>query len=398
MKKIFYLLPLALLCLASCSDDDNEVTAPANYEFERNGTSTVSFSGQTTRIKMATELISAMKDNSRSQESLQEMYANETATGGDANPYADADLNASTKSVRGKTAASIDFFFSNTSESAQIKADFDSWIEGQVNEVFPAWNQAASEGIAGQIADGSTARYVNAKGLEYDQAVGKSLIGALMIDQMLNNYLSTAVLDAGSNIADNDAKTNADGKDYTNMEHKWDEAFGYLFGATDNYEDAISTIGNDDSFLNKYLGRVNDDPDFEGIAQTIFDALKLGRAAIVANNYTVRDQQADIVKENISKLIAIRAVYYLQQGKLTLSSNKGGAFHDLSEGFGFVYSLRFTRKPGSNESYFTKSEVDGFIELLTVANGFWDVEPATLDLISRNIAAKFDFTLEEAAE
>ena len=54
-----------------------------------------------------------------------------------------------------------------------------------------------------------------------------------MADQMLNNYLGSAVLDAGTNTADNDAGTLADGKNYTTMEHKWDEGFGYLYGADD---------------------------------------------------------------------------------------------------------------------------------------------------------------------
>ena len=120
-------------------------------------------------------------------------------------------------------------------------------------------------------------------------------------------------------------------------------------------------------------------------------------------NYEVRDQQADVLKDKISEAIAIRAVYYLQQGKNGIPSDGnqsayGGAFHDLSEGFGFVYSLRFTRKSGSNEPYFTRSEVDGFINSLTTGNGFWDVTPQTLDDISESIAAKFDFTVAQAAE
>ena len=39
----------------------------------------------------------------------------------------------------------------------------------------------------------------NAGGLEYNQLVNKGLIGALMVDQMLNNYLSAAVLDEADN-------------------------------------------------------------------------------------------------------------------------------------------------------------------------------------------------------
>ena len=54
--------------------------------------------------------------------------------------------------------------------------------------------------------------------------------------------------------------------------------------------------------------------------------------------------------------------------------------------------------PDSDQPYFTKSEVDGFLtQLLTDGpNGFWDVKETTLDSISEAIAAKFDFTVAEA--
>jgi len=346
---------------------------------------------------MATELIIALTDFNQNTENLLEMYANETASGGDANPYNDDELNASSKSVKSKVAASADFFASNTTESAEIKADLQSWIEAQVAEVFPNKNIIASAGVAGQIADGSSVRYVNGQGLEYNQAVNKSLIGALIVDQICNNYLSPAVLDADNNIDLNNSGTVAEGETYTIMEHKWDEAYGYLFGKSANAADPLMTLG-DDNFLNKYLARVNGDADFEGIAEEIFEAFKLGRAAIVAADYKLRDEQAEIVKEKIATVVAVRAVFYLQQGKNALANNdNGGAFHDLSEGFGFVYSLRFLRRANSSSAYFSKEEVDGFINQLTEGNGFWDISDDTLDQISETIADKFSFTVSQAA-
>ncbi len=391
----------SVLFLASCDkDEDNDFTigVPETYSFERDGATTVSFSGQTTRIQMGQELISAMKDFGVSETTLLEMYANETADGTDANPFSDAALNESTKSIRSKTAASADFFSSNTVDAAAIKEDFASWISAQVNEIFPNENELAEAGKAGQIADGTSTRYVNAKGLEYNQAVNKGLIGALMADQALNNYLGTAVLDAADNRALNDAGIVADGKNYTTMEHKWDEAYGYLYGTSVNTADPNPTIGSDDSFLNKYIGRVEGDPDFAGIAEDIWEAFKMGRAAIVAGDYDVRDEQADIIREKVSTVIAVRAVYYLQQGKNGIEGgDMGAAFHDLSEGFGFVYSLQFTRQPNAASPYFSKAEVDKFIDdLYGATNGFWDVTPATLDAISEAIAAKFDFTVAQA--
>jgi hypothetical protein len=397
-----FLFVLAIVITTSCSEENTSTPAtkaPATYTFERNGQSTVSFTGQTTRIKMAEELASAMKNFSVSEERLLEMFRNEKLSGGDADPFSDAELNNATKSIKSKTAASRDYFSSNATAASLIKADFESWMAKQVAEVFPNQNVAAAPGVAGQIADGTATRYVNGQGLEYDQMVVKSLIGALMTDQVLNHYLSTSVLDEAGNRADNDADVPASGQNYTTMEHKWDEAYGYLYGTSQDPADPNATIGTDDNFLNKYIGRMENDPDFNGVAADIFDAFKLGRAAIVEKDYNLRDEQAQIIREKISEMIAVRAVYYLEQGKFALENQQiGTAFHDLSEGYGFIYSLQFTRRPDSGQPYFTKAEVDAFLtDLLDDGpNGLWDVEPATLSGMAEEIAARFSFSVEEA--
>jgi hypothetical protein len=396
MKKLFFYLTISSLFFMSCDKDDDPIVdpeptvAPATYTFLRDGVTTVYYSGQSTRIAMGQEFISALKDESKTEAQLDAMFDHQE---GDAD-FSDANLNASSKNIRSKTASSADLFSSNTTDATAIKNQFDSWISEQVSDVFPYWSDDASAGSAGKIqeAGGGSTRYVNGKGLELNQAINKGLIGGLMADQMLNNYLGTAVLDAGTNTVDNDEKTLSDGKNYTTMEHKWDEGFGYLYGA-DNQENP--TLGAD-SFLNKYLARVEGDPDFQGIAATIYDAFKLGRAAIVNNDYLTRDDQVDIIRENISKVIAIRAIYYLQQGKVNLGTDWASSFHDLSEGFGFVYSLQFTRKPGTNAAYFSTSEVNGFISTLTSGNGFWDITADQLDTMSNTIADRFGISVAQA--
>ena len=128
----------------------NPVTAPATYSFDRSGMTTVFFDGQTERLAMGGELSSAMLDFNKSLTDVQEMFANEDANGGDVDPFSNALLNASSKSIRSKTAASALYFSSNSAESAAIKSDFDGWINSQVTEVFPSQGQTASAGVPGQ--------------------------------------------------------------------------------------------------------------------------------------------------------------------------------------------------------------------------------------------------------
>lgn len=388
----------AMDCGGSCEPCEEAIDNPATYSFTRDGENTVSFSGQTTRLQMGEEIVAALLDPTTTAAALAAMYAH---VEGELN-FQDMALNASDKNMRSKTAASADFFSSNATDQALIRTDFDFWLAAQVNEIFPNWQVAATAGVAGQLPDGSATRYVNGQGLEYDQLWTKGLIGALAADQILNNYLSPAVLDAGSNIADNDADTLVAGEAYTDMEHKWDEAYGYVYGLNADATDPNADLGAD-SFLNKYIGRVEGDDDFAGIADEIFQAFKLGRAAIVAKQYDIRDAQAEIIKQKISEIIGIRAVFYLQQARPSLTAEipaYGTAFHDLSEGYGFIYSLQFTRKPNSNDPYFTKAEVDALlVDLMDDgANGLWDVEDATLETLAMDIAARFDFTLEAASE
>lgn len=391
---------LAIGLFASCEKEPDPVVinTPTSYEFSRDGKSTVSFSGQTARIGMATELVGELGSTENVTANLAlEMFRNADENGGDVNPYANADLNASTKSVKSKVSASKDIFDSNATESTAIRNLIESWITKKATEVNTNKNEIAQKGKAGQIADGSKARYVNAKGLEYNQAVAKTLIGALMLDQVVNNYLSDKVLDEGSNRTANDNGTVAEGKPYTTMEHKWDEAFGYVFGASANPKKPLEDLGSADAFLNKYIQKVNKDEDFNTIAKEIVDAFSLGRAAIVGKDYELRDKQVDILRKNLSKVVGVRAVHYLGQGANALEAgNFGSAFHDLSEGLGFVYSLRYARASGSSNTMFTKAEVDEFISKLTSGNGFWDLNKSVLDQMCEDIAAKFDFTVDQA--
>jgi hypothetical protein len=235
--------------------------------------------------------------------------------------------------------------------------------------------------------------------LEYNQAFNKGLIGALIVDQVLNNYLGSNRISNEDYIADNTSETLVAGKYYTTYEHHFDEAYGYVYGDKSiNGESPVTSEG--DKFLFKYIAKVNGDSDFSGIQDQIFQAFKLGRAAVVAKEYDVLSDAIEVLQYQISKVIGIRAVYYLQAGKRDLAEEAyASALHGLSEGYGFIYSLQFTRNPETDAPYFTFSEVNAMIAKLEIGNGFWDLtDGVVLDQISDEISAKFDFTTAQAAE
>lgn len=391
-RLLFSALSIASIAFTSCSSDDDHnigYEIPVSYTFERDGASTVSFGGQTTRILMLDELRTYIKTKENwplDATKLSNMYSNTDA------PFESADLNeATSKQLKSKTAASKDYFVNlngggSSAEQAAVREQFETWLSIAADaSLNGADDQVAGPGVAG-IAD--TKRLVDGNGLEIEQVMAKGLMGAVFVDQILNNYLSDVVLDEASNVENNDNDVVEEGKAYTTMEHKWDEAYGYIYGAGGG------------KYWDSYISQVDADTDFSGVRAAIDEAFIAGRAAIVNKDYKERDRQVAIIRENLSLVVAVRAVHYLQSGKANLTPDASVAFHALSEAYGFILSLRYTQNPSTNDPYLSKEEVDGMLEtLLGGTNGFWDVDHLNenLDTISQNIAEAFGFTVEAAA-
>ncbi len=408
----FLKLSITAAILASCGSDDNDaevapglvpgLEVPSTYVFvNEEGESTVDFSGQTTRLRQGIEILKDFTTFGTTQELLDGKFA-----GGEG--FIDATLNGS-KTIKSKVAETF-----SAVNQAEVRAVFDGYIEDQADILLEEFANAeavsvATVGNVGKLerAGGAGFRFVNANGLELNQAFNKGLIGALALDQIVNDYLTLT-----EGVAEQAANTGGllvEGKTYTDAEHHWDEAYGYLYGASD--EEVLANPNSRhleranvvDAFLYKYLQRAEEDADFKGIADEVFQAFKTGRAAIVANDYVESKRQADIIRRQLSEVIGIRAVFYIKEGvrRIGLGQaeiNNGNAFHDLSEGYGFVYSLQFTNDPTTGEAYFSPAEVKGFIERLDAENGFWTLADNTAELnaIADEIAARFNFTVEQA--
>ena len=355
---------------------------PEEYSFTRDGVSTVFYSGQTARLRMASELKSAMNNISYTQEQINNMFSSGTG-------FTDATLDASGKNVRGKTA---------TSPIAQstVRPLFDSWIEEFTTVVAPAVTAGttASSGVAGSYteADGSRTVKVTSKGFELNQVFSKGLIGALQVDQIINNYLSFSKLDGARE--DNDAgiyaytHPAATEASITKMEHYWDEGFGYLQGLDSQFKSGLGTAPNKDSAnLNYYLNKINGQDNEAGISDAIYNAFIAGRAAIVNKDYEERDKQAGIISAEISKVIGYKAHYYLVGGAEDITNGDwASALHALSEAYGFILGLQFT-KDSSGNPYMTNTEVNDLLSRLSAGDGgFWERTVEELNTIADEVA------------
>jgi len=392
--KIYYnsiKLLLASMLIAtnfSCSSDDdqvittpNEVIAPDTYVFERQGESTVSYGGQTARLDMAASLFGKLNDENVDGASLLQMF--EDGTGFTAEDGASQDqidainaLNSSGKKLGNKTAAYGD---------ASVQPKIAGFLTEYAENVSTNFNVDAAVGVSGSHTGfgGRTVR-INEKGMELNQVFAKSLIGALVMDQVAYGYLSEVKI--GDDV-DNDASALGAGE-YTTMEHHFDEGLGYVYGQESDITTASTPQGNGILF-NKYLKKVNESEE-PGLATEIYDAFKLGRAAIVASNSEVRDEQAEIVKTKMSRVILHKAAHYLRgaaEAKAAADVDYADYFHGLSEGYGFILSLQFTYD-ADGMNYFSHSEVETMLSTLESGNGFWDRTPSELDDMAAQIEAK----------
>ena len=341
---IFLITVFILSCESDNNIDTTNIVVPDSYEFTRDGETTVSFSGQTTRLNQAEELYSALNSNSATESGLDLMF---NGDGNGSAGFADESLNGTSKIIGSKTASST------LAGSATTKSRFDAMITDFAANVVPNWNTDASAGTAGAIStpDGASTYHLNPMGQEIDQLFFKGLIGAFTLDQIVNNYIHPNQLDSGSRIDDNDNDVLSGDNNYTDMEHKWDEGFGYLYGQEPDISVSGSTPGAvNGNLLMKYFEKVNDNYE-PGIAQVVYDAFIMGRTAIVNKDYSLRDQQADIIQVELSKVIGYYAIHYMNDYLSKMQSgNIAGAFHALSEAHGFILSLQFTNN-GNDETF-----------------------------------------------
>lgn len=309
--------------LMSCSDDsiDLVVETPETYEFTRNDQSTVSYPGQTDRLSHLEYIEDLLRDaNAGGQIDGQDLLDMFTNAGGDGGGHFGF---TSTKQLSDKT-----------SEGERII------LEGLMSDAGTAsvagnMGTTASNGIAGlltRVGSGSTI-LVNEKGQEFKELIEKGVMGATFYYQMTSVYLTDARI---GNQVNNE--TPVEGENYTDMEHHWDEAFGY-FGVPVDFSSNWPSERNDEtSFIGSYTrGR----DALTGSGDKLMNAFKKGRNAIVLGEYAVRDEQRDILYEELELVFAATAIHYLNAA-LAASGDPGEFHHTLTEAYGFIRGLSFS--------------------------------------------------------
>lgn len=303
----FLLLALIIVSIGCDKDDDDTLTydIPETYSFKN-----VDYSGQTQRLSMLNELKSYMTTANTlgvvlDADRMKAMYSNDADNANWSNTY-DA-----SKELKSKT-------------FELVQSDFEELMD----EMAAASQStvAGSEGVSGVIesADGTKKYLVGDDGVEHAQLIEKGLMGACFYHQATAVYFG----DDRMNV-DNEEITEGKG---TEMEHHWDEAFGYL-GVQIDFP--INTDGL--FFWGNYCNGRN---ELLGTNQAIMDGFLKGRAAISNGDLATRDEAIREVR-NAWELVTVGTALHYLNGGIANFEDMALRSHNLSEAIAFIYSLQF---------------------------------------------------------
>jgi hypothetical protein len=311
MKNYITILTVSLIVLlsnSSCQKTDNQsYTIPTTYNFEN-----VGYTGQTQRINMLKELATYTKSantagsNQLSAIAMINIYNNSNA------PFSDANLNTSGKQLKDKVATAM-------------QNEFENYMTAQETASLST-NQTAMANQAGIITsnDGLQSFLINENGVELAQIIEKGLAVACLYYQSTVVYLGETKINV-----DNKSVTVGIG---TNMEHHWDEAFGY-FGAPIDFPGNISNL----ELWAKYSNKVN---AVIGCNSKIMNAFLKGRAAITADDYDTRDAARETIKTEWEMILAAVAISYLNDAKDS-SADPALCYHYLTKAYAFIMGLKY---------------------------------------------------------
>ena len=312
---------LALNFDSLATEDDgsceyNQSNAPVSYNF-----SNASYDGQIDRLNMLKELETYLKtvnDGAVIDASLaKSMYANDGYTW-----TSDAFANAQpTKQLKNKTFES---------EQSNVEALIDELAELSVNGTL-------------------TGGYMfNANGFEPVQLIVKGIMGSCFYYQGTSVYLSEAKMNV-----DNDVSALTTDLEFTDMQHHFDESFGYL-GAPIDMSIAIPDGG---FYWGKYAKKtlVGSLTTIDNLMQ---DGFISGRHAINNMDYDARDQAIAIIQTEWEMIPVASALYYLNSAEAAIADD-AVRNHALSEAVAFMSALKW-----NSNALVTSSQVDEMIAML----------------------------------
>ncbi|MBQ4846219.1 DUF4856 domain-containing protein [Pseudoalteromonas sp. MMG005] len=270
--------------------------------------------------------------------------------------------------------------------------------EGLIDVLFDQLvTRAQSANVETPLGDEIDSKYVTADGVDLKQMIQKFLYGAVAFSQGADDYLDDKL--EGDPTKDrkpkgllSDNTSLVDGKAYTNLEHQWDEGFGY-FGAARNYlsysDDEIAGKGGRDAWQGYQDTNADGNVDLKSeynfgnstnaakrdrgsngttdLTKEAFEAFYAGRKLIADNaGSALTEEQAKELKATAKtavlaweKSISATVVHYINDTRTDLEEMKAGGYDvskfetlakHWSEMKGFALNLQFNPDTPFNDA------------------------------------------------
>ena len=313
-KTIMLFSSLSLFIFTACEDSkDDEAAAktievPATFSFQSrfDDQSSVSYSGQVVRNLLINDLKTQMGTDagSKNPATLLSMMAND-------------DANRAILSASGKSTVQTKYHDISTSH-------LNDRLDAVSDIIIPGYDTDAKTLVVGMLNEAAATGKTRASGIRLDQMVQKTLWGAISYWQATTKYMGK--------LPNEDNTVAVAGKNYTKMEHYWDESFGYFGAALDyntGYTDATRKSGpNVDSNSD---GKIDFKKEFNvgwavtaakrdlcsacgdyDYTKTIFDAYLKGRT-MITNQEPLAGilEQRDIIMVTWEKVVAAVTQHYI---------------------------------------------------------------------------------------
>ena len=250
-------------------------------------------------------------------------------------------------------------------------------------------NREAVEGETGFIGSNITDPnliFVNAKGVVVSEVWRNYIYGAIYLDKILNVHLDEGIL---TNQEVRDAHQNVvlpPGRNYTMLEHHWDLAYGYYKNFWQKFAQADGLLVMKDSH------------------RTIFEAFAYGRLAMKTFDYKRMMEYRQVIVNELSRVVAIRAMYSLLGPNTLANLNEDPryAFSFVSQALGFVYALQFASRADGQLSY-SREDLLRLMNSMTEGRGLWNVDrmragaehEGSLLYVANEIGKPFGITAEQ---
>jgi hypothetical protein len=178
-----------------------------------------------------------------------------------------------------------------------------------------------------------------------------------------------------------------DGKNYTDMEHYFDEAFGY-FGVPSDFPNPVTL--EDARFWGKYCNSRNEGL-YSGINADISEAFRTARAAIVAKDYEQRDMAIQTIMQQWSIIIAASVVDYLNQGLSTSGTPEYKRHNVMSEAIGMMLALKYHFNGGNSKypPHYTYSHIENAMTEVGISSNLYTVSDTEIQAAIDHVKMAF---------